>query len=119
MLDQVLARLARRIAIEAREPVLDIGGVADLAHLAVADDVHADFDLLADDVDDRIGDHAIGVWRNGAVALAGEQHVGDSLRARQAADMRGEYPVGASKHVVALRSSGTCCWSDGRRRASA
>ena len=49
-LDQVLSRLARRIAVEAGQAVLDVGGVADLAHLAVADDVDADLDLPADDL---------------------------------------------------------------------
>ncbi len=53
-LDQVLAGLARRIAGEAGEAIRDVGRVADLAHLAVADDVDAGLDLAAHDVRDRV-----------------------------------------------------------------
>ena len=98
MLDQVLPRLARRVAIEAGQPVLDVGRVADLAHLAVADDVDADLDLLADDFRDRVGDHLLGVRRHRSAVLMGEQHVGDRLRARQAADVGREYAVDAAQH---------------------
>ena len=46
--------LARRVAAEAREAVGDVGRVADLAGLAVADDVDAGLDLAADDVGDGV-----------------------------------------------------------------
>ncbi len=55
--DQVLAGLARRIAIEPRETIGDIRGVADLAHLAVADHVDTGGDLLPDHRLDGIRDH--------------------------------------------------------------
>ena len=45
---QVFRRLARDVAgDEAAEPVPDVGAVADLAHLAVVDDVDAGLDLVA------------------------------------------------------------------------
>ncbi len=47
-LHQILSRLARRVAAEAGEAVGDIGRVADLVGLAVADDVDAGLDLPAD-----------------------------------------------------------------------
>ena len=105
-LHQVLPGLARRVAGEAGEAVRDVGGVADLAHLAVADHVDAGRDLLLHDCLDGIGDDraaAGGVVRDLAV-LAREQHIGDRLRARQAADMRGENALGAGPHQPAQRN---------------
>src|SRR5262249_13755772 len=53
-------------AAEAVEAADDVGGVADLAHLAVVDDVDAGVGLMADDTLDGFGDRA----RLGRVALA-------------------------------------------------
>ena len=43
-------------AAEAVEPVLDVGGVARLRHLAVIDDVDPGIGLAPDDAGDRLGD---------------------------------------------------------------
>ena len=70
-LHQVLAGFARRIAIEAREAIGDVGGVADLAHLAVADHVDAGRHLALHDFRGGLGDH-----------VRGRRRVGDRRRAR-------------------------------------
>ena len=118
-LHQVLARLARRVAGEPGEAVLDVGGVADLAHLAVAHDVDAGLDLPAHDFRDRVGDRPR--CRRG---------VGDRLPCSRAnstsvtACERGRLPT----CVVRMRSllastqrslSDRCCSRCDRRRASA
>jgi len=41
------------IRLEARQPLVDVGNEAGLAHLAVVDDVDAQLGLLAHDVADR------------------------------------------------------------------
>ena len=98
-LDQILPGLARRIAPEAREALRDVGRVADLAHLSVADDVDADRHLPAHHLGHRVADHRrIGASIHGLAALAREQHFGYGLAARQAADVRGQDPVGAQAH---------------------
>ncbi len=115
--DQVLAGLARGVAIEAGDAVLDVGRVADLAHLAVADDVDADLDLAAHDVGDRVADRARAagaVMRRSLVTR--EQDVRDRLRARQAADVRRQDPVGARAHGAPIDR---CCSRCGPRPASA
>ena len=77
----------------------DVGGVADLARLAVADDVDASVDLplhgvvhaaLYSFVERGRIDHFIAILR--------EQQVEDLVRSRQAPDVRGEDPVEA-RHV--------------------
>ena len=93
--------LARAVAREAVQPLRDVGGVAALAHLAVGDDVDAGVHLPAHDV--RHGAHHAGV--EGALVgerlvLLGEQHVGDVLRPRQGAHVRGENAFGAELHAV-------------------
>ena len=51
---QVALRLGREgFAAETGETILDVGRVADLAGLAVADDIDADGDLMRDDVERR------------------------------------------------------------------
>ena len=96
---QVLAGLARRVAAEAGEAVGDVGRIADLVGLAVAHDVDAGRDLPAHDLGDRIGDDGRGGRPVADLAfLPREQHVGHRLRARQAADVRGEDAPGAGPH---------------------
>ena len=116
-LDQVLARLARRVAGETGQPIADVGGVGDLAHLSVAHHVDACGDLPPHDVRDGVGD---GPARRAVVrdltALAREEDVGDSLRAGQAADVGGEDAVGAGDQAIAL--TGRCCSRCDRRPAS-
>ena len=83
---------ARHVAdLEPAQAVADEGGVADLAHLAVGDDVDARIDLVLDAVADRLADDALVLLAVDLLALVlGEDLVDDRLRARQAADMRGE-----------------------------
>ncbi len=117
-LDEILARLARRVPVEAGDAVLDVGRVADLAHLAVTDEIDAGLNLAAHDLGDAVPNRARsrrGV-RDGAL-LAGEQHVGDGLRAGQAADVRRQDPVDARVHRPG--PSETCCSRCGLPRASA
>ena len=118
-LDQILSRLTRRIAGEPGDAVLDVGGIADLAHLAVAHHVDAGLDLTAHDIAYGFGNRGApgGRIRNLA-AIACEQDVGYGLRARQAADMRDQNPLGAGLQDLAPLN-GTCCWRCDRRRASA
>jgi hypothetical protein len=74
---------------EARQTVVHIGGVTDLAGLAIADDVDADIDLPPDDVQHSLPNAPIercGVKSLPALALFEQaQH---RVAPRQAADMR-------------------------------
>jgi len=83
---------ARDVAdLEATQAVADERRVADLAHLAVGDDVDAGVDLMLDAVLDRRPDDALVlVTVDHLAAILGEDLVDDVLRARQAADVRGE-----------------------------
>src|SRR5690606_27780345 len=96
---------ARRVAIEAGEPLLYIGGVGDLVHLPVAHHVDAGLHLAADDHGHGIADHGIVTCLRGLAGVAAEQDVHDLLRARQAADMRGEDAFGARSHASRRRSA--------------
>ena len=53
--DQILIDEAVAGAAEAGQPVLDVGGIGRLAHLAVIDDIDSGGDLFADDIVDRGG----------------------------------------------------------------
>jgi hypothetical protein len=94
-------RRHRRLPAEAGQPVAHVGGVTDLALLAVADDVHAGLDLLADDV----GHGALHARSEGdRVGLGARverlQRRGEVRGTGQAAGVRGEDPVRASLHRV-------------------
>ena len=105
---QVALRLRReRFAAEAGEAVLDVGGVADLAGLAVADDVDADGDLVGDDLGDRPGDLAIefGMIVRLLLVLL-HQQIDQRLRPRQAADVGRQDAVRAELHGL---PPGACC----------
>ncbi len=89
----------RRVDLEAAEAILDVAEEADLAHLAVGDDVDARLDLLLDAILDRSGDLAVerfGVVR--AVVLALLHDVEQRMRPGQAADVRRENAVRALLH---------------------
>ncbi len=60
---QVERGLARTVSRKAREPVLDVGGVADLAEFAVTDDVDADGELLRNRLGNRFAQHGLEVLR--------------------------------------------------------
>ena len=83
------------VAIKSRVAILDVGGVADLAHLAVADDVDADRDLALDRRGDRIRDSAVECRRVVRLALfLGDEQRRHVRRTRQAAHMRRQQPIG-------------------------
>src|SRR5260370_360985 len=87
------------VAAEAVEPVLDVGGVARLAHLAVIDDVDAGLDLLLDDRRDRVADARFERRRVDRDAfLLGEHRPDQRLGPGQAAGMCGQEPPGAALH---------------------
>src|SRR6516164_7960882 len=98
-LNQVLARLARGVAGEPRQAARDVGRIADLAHLAIADDVDADLDLSAHDLRYRIGDNGVVPRAIAAlIALAREQHVRHRLTAGKATDVGGQDAARACAH---------------------
>ena len=94
------------LAAEPVEPVLDVGGVARLRHLAVIDDVDPGLRLLRDDLGDRSGDARAergGIDRH--ALLLGEHHPHQILGPRQAAGMSGEKPFAAAFHGAASAGS--------------
>ncbi len=122
-LDQILSRLARRVAVEPGQAARDVGSVADLAHLAVADQVDANLHLPAHHVGHGRGnDGVVASAVTRFFALAREQHLRHGPAAREAADVRREDSVAAVRHAAWSLSrlfSGTCCWRCDRPRASA
>jgi len=88
------------LAAEAREAVLDVGGIARLAHLAVAHHVDARrplpfHDLPHGTVSARL--QACLVYRL-AFRLA-EHHLDEVVRPRQAPGVRGQNAIGAALHA--------------------
>ena len=92
---EVLGRRAWHVAdFEARQAMTDVGGVADLRHLAVRDDVDAGFLLLEHDIGDGVAHDGVVSSAVEAFALGlREQLVDHGLRSRQAADVGGEDAV--------------------------
>src|SRR6516164_6545168 len=102
-LNQVLARLARSVAGEPREAPRDVGRIADLAHLAIADDVDADLDLAAHDLRYRFrNDRVVPRDITRLLPLAREEQVRHRLTAGQAADVGGEDAARARAHDPSL-----------------
>ncbi len=96
---QILRGRALRIAFESRQPVTDVSGVAYFAHLAIADDVHAGFDLMLYDIGHRAAHRGVELRRIvGLIAILREQQVHRCLRPRQTADVSGEDAVGTQLH---------------------
>ena len=87
---EVGGRRARHVAhLEAAQAMADERRVADLAHLAVADDVDARVDLVLDAILDRRADDALVLLGVDLLALVlGEDDVDDVLRARKAPHVR-------------------------------
>src|SRR5262245_18610209 len=89
---EVLRRWPRRVAVEPRQPMPHVGGIADLAHLAVAHDVEPGVLLhshrVADTSLQRLVDEA-SVAR--LSTLQREQHVEDVSRPRETADVSCEH----------------------------
>src|SRR4051812_16380982 len=77
----------------------DVRRIADLAGLAVADDVDADFRLLRDDiVDARLHRRIECRLVVRLTTVLGEEKIDDFLRPRQAAHVRRENPICARFH---------------------
>ena len=97
--DQILVDEGVVGAAEATEPVLDVGGITRLAHLAVVDDVDTGGCLLAHDLGHRVG-HALrqcrGIDRH--AFFLGVHHFDQVVRPRQAAGVGGQKAVGAALH---------------------
>ena len=99
MVRKVEMRLGGELAAEAVEPILDVGRVADLAGLAVADDVEPDIGLALDNIRNRAPHHAIELGLViGFAAVLAEQQRDRVVRPRQAADVGGENSIGTVFH---------------------
>jgi hypothetical protein len=99
--DQVLVDERIALTAESGEPVLDVGRVARLAHLAVVDDVHAGFRLLRDDLFD--GEAHTRVERGGLdghALLLREHRPDEVVGPRQTPGVRGQKTIGASVHRI-------------------
>ena len=83
---------------EAGQALADVGGVADLAHLAVVDDVDAGRDLLPDDLGDGVLTRAWSRARPVASRWSRLRACRPGRRAGQAAGVGGEDPIGAVLH---------------------
>jgi hypothetical protein len=95
-------------AAESGKPILDVGGIARLRHLAVIDDVDAGFPLPGDDCGHRFANMT---RQFGAVDrlpfLLGVHHADEVVRPRQTAGMGGQKAVDAA-HIRFLSSGGGC-----------
>src|SRR5262245_60221505 len=91
------------------EPVVHVGCVADLAGLAVADDVDADLDLAFHDIQNGLLHLAIELRGVEGLAIFPRLEKSDhDISARQTADMRGEDAILARLHEApALRRTTT------------
>ena len=79
----------------------DVSGVADLAHLAVADDVEPCVFLQPDDLVHALLQHVIEQSRVVLVtAILGEQQIDDLPRSRKAADVCGEDAIGGHLDLI-------------------
>src|SRR5262249_37935685 len=98
---------ARRTSgrLKSSETVVDVGDEAELAHLAISNDVNAEVDLLLHHGGDGGADAA---GNGGSVhmlaGLLAAHEIDQVVRARQAADMGGEDAVLAGEHVFPLVS---------------
>ena len=117
-----------RLAAETGEALLDVGRVADLAGLAVTDDIDADRHLVRDDLAHRLRDLAIEIGMIvGLVLILLHQQIDQRLRPRQAADMGRQDAIRAELHgflpgllrrwYKQFRSGASLGWSDGFRCA--
>ena len=104
--------------VDAAQAVLDVGGAAWLAEVAVVDDVDARIELPADDLADGVADLA---RESGCVdsdpLLLGEHRADQGRRAQQAAGVVDEKPVGAGPHRATSRdhAAGAPSGFDGRQ----
>src|SRR5262249_20731034 len=121
---QVLVNKSVAGAAEAGEPVLDVGGVAWLRHLAVVNEIDAGFDLLRHHLGhrrahargerDRIDRHAFflgehhadevgGPWQ--AAGVGGEEALGAAFHPTMVSNWRRLVPRFRSSQQIAIRTS--------------
>src|SRR5262249_4287253 len=102
-------RRPRRVAqLEPTQPVADVGGVADLAHLAVGDPIHPGIHLMLDPVAHGAADDAVelvGVHR--LAPVLGEDEIDNLLGPRKAADVGGGDGAGLGAHAPTLLRANT------------
>ena len=90
-----------RVGLDAADAVPNVGGIGRLAHLAIADDVDAGFDLRRDNVVDRL--RRLGFERlciDSRAGLTPENKVDQRLRPGQAARVGRQDAVGRSLHAT-------------------
>ena len=94
-------------AAEAGEPILDVGGIARLRHLAVVDEVDAGLGLLLHHLGDRRA-HARRQRRavDRHALLLGVHHPDEVVRSRQAAGMGGQEALAALRVIVPPSQAG-------------
>ena len=87
-------RRALTIPIEAGDPVLDIGCIADLRHLTIRDQINPRFDLARHCIAHRSANHRIELGGiNCFAAFLSEHEIGHGGRARQRTDVSGQYSI--------------------------
>ncbi len=88
---EILRRRPRRVAVESGQPMTDVGGIADLAHLAVAHDIEPGVFLHPHRVVHTPLQHLLD---ERSIALLStvqrEEQLDDICRSREAADVGGE-----------------------------
>src|SRR5207253_8651043 len=97
--DEVRVRRRLAFAAEAVQPILDVGCVAWLRHLAVVDDVDAGGGLARDDLRDGVTDaRRERAGLDGDALLLREHHADEIFRTRQASRMRRQKTIAAAWH---------------------
>jgi hypothetical protein len=79
--------------------VPDVRGVTNLAHFAVAHDIHAGFALMTYGSANALGDDFFEFrWVVVLASILRKQHIDNVLRPRQAPDVGGENTLGTQPH---------------------
>ena len=99
IIQQILWRTSRTVTLKTRNALLDVGSVADLAHLTVADDVDTNFNLSGHRIFDRTcNGHVEFSLVVFLLPLLRENQLSNFFRSRQTANMRCQYPLSAVFH---------------------
>src|SRR5688572_24785712 len=102
---EILRRRPRRVAVESRQPMPHVRGIADLAHLAVAHDVEPGVLLQPNDLVHALLQCVLEMLRIDVVAaILSEQQIDDCLRSWKAADVSGEDAVGTCHRDAMLNA---------------
>ncbi len=101
MILQIERHLARIVAVEAGEPVLDIGRVPDLGGFPITDNIDSELALPPHNFAHRDVHDALKLRpRVSAAALALEEHVNDGLAAGQTSHVCGQDPLGTQFQAI-------------------